>query len=605
MSERISDEKLAEIRQSVDIVDLIGDYVQLTKQGRNFFGLCPFHGENTPSFSVSPEKQIYHCFGCGAGGNSFTFLMELEGMTFIEAVYSLAHKGNVELPKANFKANNHSQQSSEANKMVAAHELLKKLYHHILMNTNEGELALNYLLERGFTELSIQKYQLGYALSEWDFALNFLQKRSVEIPLLEKAGLIIERNDQSGYYDRFRDRIIFPIFNSQGKTIAFSGRALKADEQSKYSNSPETIIFNKSRVLYNFNFARSEIRRQNSVILLEGFADVIAADAANIRNCVATMGTAITEEQVALIRRNCSTAIVCFDSDDAGIEASFRVGSLLEQQGCTVKIATMPAGYDPDDYIKEYGGEHFRNEIIGNSATFMNFKLHYYERNKNLQNEGDFFRYIEKVLKEINLLKNSVEREHYLRQLSERFSISMTTLLERLKQIHDQTRRSSRKKSYKAEQSFTPNTQLSVAQLKPAYFRAERNLLAHMLRNDDVVYRVKRLLQSKEFNIDEHQAIFTYLLGFYEEGNEPDCSLFLNYVKDEKLRQIIVEIEMMDINEHLSEQELADYVKQVFNYEKLLKIKEKEAEKREAKLRGDTKREALIAVEIIEIRKTL
>lgn len=604
MTVRISEEKLTEIREAIDIVDLVGEYVQLNKQGRNYFGLCPFHGEKTPSFSVSPEKQIYHCFGCGVGGNVFSFLTEIEKISFIEAVQRLAQKGNIELPTMHRSYSNENNQSQETNKMIAAHELLRKLYHHILVNTADGEEALKYLKDRGFSNEAIDRFQIGYALPSWDFAKNFLKGRSYDEDLLERAGLLIKHDDRDNYFDRFRHRIMFPIFNNKGETIAFSGRSMD-DDGPKYLNSPETPIFNKSNTLYNFNFARQAIRQQNQVVLFEGFADVIAAFDAGIENSVATMGTSLTEAHIATIRRNSQFVTICFDNDAAGFEATFRSANDLKKSGCSVRIALLPENYDPDDYLKENGPTKFRDEIIDQSLTLMAFKLQYFRQGKNLNNEGDRLRYIEEVLQEISLIKSAVEREHYLRQISEEFSISLHALMEQQKQFYFSKRNERRNDRQTLNNTFIQRSQQTLNKLKPAYYIAERHLLAHMLRNDDIAYRVKQLLENRSFNVDEHQAIFTYLLGFYEEGNNPNASSFITYLQDEKLKNTTAQIEMMEINDHLSEQELLDYVKQVFNYEKMLKIKEKEEEKRQAEIEKDFLKAAEIATEIIQIRKTL
>lgn len=602
MTERIAEDKIVEIRQAVDIVDVISDYVQLKKQGRNYFGLCPFHGENTPSFSVSSDKQIYHCFGCGAGGNAFSFLMELEGYSFQEAAIKLAEKGNVELQ---INASSISTQKSvppEIQQMMEVHELLCKFYHHLLVNTKDGQDALEYLLNRGFTMDSIEKFQIGYSLNSWDFVYKFLIKRKFPIDIIEKAGLIIRRERDGNFFDRFRNRIIFPIFDRNGNPIAFSGRAL-GDDEPKYLNSPETAIFNKSTILYNFHLARPQIKKLQQAVLFEGFADVIAADRAGVENGLATMGTSLTEDHVTLLRRNVQSITICYDSDNAGIEAAFRAANMLSDSGCQVRIALMPNGMDPDDYIKQFGNERFRNEVIDGSITLMAFKLHYYRRGKRLHDEGDRLLYIEEVLKEISNLENAVERDHYLRQLANEFSISLDALQEQQKQIYFAEKRKDKGKpklSVKSE-LFTKQAK----QLKPAYFSAERRLLSHMLRNSDVAFKVQDLLQENTFNVDEHQAIFTYLLGFYENNHLPDPSAFINFIDDDKLKRAVVEIEMMEINEDLSEQELTDYLKQVFNYQKMLMIKEKTAELKEAERQSNFVKAAMIAEEIKQIHKSL
>ncbi|MBP2241657.1 DNA primase [Cytobacillus eiseniae] len=604
MAERIAEDKVNEIRQAVDIVDIISDYVQLKKQGRNYFGLCPFHGENTPSFSVSMDKQIYHCFGCGAGGNAFSFLMDLEGYSFQEAAVKLAEKGNVKLDIDSSSISTRNSLPPETQQMYEAHDLLRKFYHHLLVNTKDGQHALEYLLDRGFTLESIAKFQIGYSLNSWDFVLKFLTKRKFPTEVIEKAGLIIKREKDGNYFDRFRDRIMFPIYDRNGQTIAFSGRSLGADEP-KYLNSPETVIFNKSKILYNFHLARPQIKKQQQAILFEGFADVIAADRAGVENGIGTMGTSLTEDHVSALRRNVQSITICYDSDHAGIEAAYRAGNMLSEAGCQVRVALMPDGMDPDDYIKQVGEEPFRKEVIGASVTLMAFKLRYYRRGKRLHDEGDRLLYIEEVLAEISKLDNAVERDHYLRQIANEFSLSLEALKEQQKQIFFNQKR----KDKGANTNRTAKIQLQpitkVNQLKPAYYTAERRLIAHMLRSSDIAFKVQELLAGNTFNIDEHQAIITYLLGYYENGYSPDPSAFINFIHDEKIKRAVVDIEMMSVNEEIGEQELTDYMKQVFNYQKMLKIKEKKVEEKEAERQGDFVKAAKIAMEIMLLRKSL
>lgn len=603
MAERIAEEKVNEIRQAVDIVDIISDYVQLKKQGRNYFGLCPFHGENTPSFSVSPDKQIYHCFGCGAGGNAFSFLMDLEGYSFQEAAVKLAEKGNVTLEIEASSASTNKSISPDIRQMMDAHELLRKFYHHLLVNTKDGQHALEYMLDRGFTMESIEKFQIGYSLNSWDFVYKFLTKRNFPVEVIEKAGLIIRRERDGNFFDRFRDRIMFPIFDRNGNTIAFSGRAL-GDDEPKYLNSPETAIFNKSKILYNFHLARPQMKKLQQAILFEGFADVIAADRAGIENGIGTMGTSLTEEHVSILRRNVQSITLCFDSDNAGIEAAYRAANLLFAAGCQVRVALMPDGLDPDDYIKQFGHEKFQIEVINAGLTLMAFKLLYYRRGKRLNDEGDRLLYIEEVLKEISRLDNAVERDHYLRQIAAEFSLSLEALKEQQKQLFFAEKRKS-----KGQTNVTVKKQPFIAQqtkqLKPAYYTAERRLIAHMLQDSNIAFKVQSFLQGNTFNIDEHQAIITYLLGFYENGHSPDPSAFINFIPDEKLKRVVADIEMMVINDEMSEQELTDYIKQVFNYQKMLKIKEKMIEEKEAERQKDFAKAALIAMEIIQLRKSL
>ncbi|MEK4012608.1 DNA primase [Peribacillus sp. FSL M8-0224] len=601
MNSRIEDEKINQIREAVDIVDLIGEYVQLKKQGRNYFGLCPFHGENSPSFSVSTEKQIFHCFGCGAGGNIFTFLMDIEGYSFVESAKVLAEKGNVPLEVEINKDSKRSNMPAGAQQMVEAHDLLRKFYHHLLVNTKEGQDALEYLLKRGFTEETIEKFQIGYSLDSWDFVSKFLLKRGFPAEYMEQAGLIIFREKDESYFDRFRNRVMFPIMDHQGNTIAFSGRAM-GDDEPKYLNSPETPIFNKSKTLYNFHHARPHIRKKEQAVIFEGFADCISAVGAGVENAVATMGTALTDQHIQLLKRNTDQILICYDSDSAGLNAANRAVNMLQDHEFSVKVALMPDNLDPDDYIKEFGEKSFVSEVIGASLTYMAFKMHYLRRGKNVNNEGDRIQYIEEVLKEISRLPNAVERDHYLRQLSSEFSLSLDALEQQQRQVFF----TERKKGTLPQPAAQKKMALQYEhKLKPAHHNAEMKLIAHMLKSRDMTFKIQQLLGQTVFHVDEHQAIITYLYAFYEDGHEPDTSFFLTYLPDPNLRRIVSEIEMMSVNEEVTDKELTDCINQVLKYEKLLKIKEKQVEEKDAVRRSDYVTAAQIAMEIIKLRKML
>jgi DNA primase len=595
---RISEDTIEKIRNTIDIVDVVSEYVQLKKQGKNYFGLCPFHGENSPSFSVSTEKQIYHCFGCGAGGNVFSFLMEIEGLSFLESVKQAASRTNVELPES-LDVPSSSKQSAQATKMIEAHELLKKFYHHLLVNTKEGQKPLEYLDNRGITKETIDAFGIGYSPTSWDFATKFLQKRGFSVELLESAGITI-RNHEGRHFDRFRNRIMFPIWDLQGQVTAFSGRIIEPGEP-KYLNSPETEIFQKSKTLYGFHLARSHIRKKQQAILLEGFLDAIALHRAGIPNVIATMGTALTEEQIRILRRNVDHITVCYDSDKAGIEAAFRASSMLKTAGCEVRVAMMPEGNDPDDYIKKFGESKFRNDVIGASLTLMAFKLQYFKRGKDLRDEADRISYIDEVLKEITQLEKPVERDHYLRQLSDEFSISLDALKSQALQLYKQIKK---RDSGPTSRNNITNRPVLQKKMLPAYHNAERLLLAHMLKDRDIAEKVQDSLQGL-FNIEEHSAIAAYLYAFYEEGNTPNVNAFISRIDEMNLQRIISELSMLIINEEISQKELADYVKQVLNYPKLLKIKEKEAERRDAERKQEFVKAAQIEMEIIKMRRDL
>ncbi|WP_209123022.1 DNA primase [Alkalihalobacillus sp. BA299] len=600
MGYRIPEEKIEEVRKSADIVEVINEYVQLKKQGRNYIGLCPFHGEKTPSFSVSPDKQLYHCFGCGAGGNVFSFLMELEGLSFIEAVAMLGKKTNIDIPNIN----RDKSKSNDQSVIEAAHELAMKFYHHILLKSDMGAIGLNYLEQRGFTKEMIKTFQLGFAPNHWDSLTSLLEKRGFNLKTIEKAGLLSVREFDGKLFDRFRNRVMFPIWDGQGNVIAFGGRIID-DGKPKYLNSPETILFNKSRTLYGIHLARPSIRKLNQAVLFEGYVDVISAWGAGILNGIATLGTALTEEQAKVIRRNAETVILCYDSDEAGIQATSRAASILIQAGCYVKVALLPEGQDPDDYIRVHGGEQFKRDIIDGSLTLMSFKMQYLRRGKNLLDEGERMRYIEEVLNEISDLPRAIERDHYLRQLASEFSLSLDALKqEQYRMFREKRDKGGQQKTARSFVEVKKHRGFEQKKLLPAYHNAERILLAHMMKNAEIAATVQEKVGGA-FNIDEYHAIVAHLFAYYGEGYEPNPSFFIERLADEKLRRVAAEVAMLDISDDLSDQELSDYIKKIETYPKWVEIEQKEKEKKEAEKQNDVLLAAQIAMEIIRMKQDL
>jgi DNA primase len=594
---KVDEGTIDKIRASVDIVDVIGEYVQLKKQGRNYFALCPFHSEKTPSFSVSPDKQIFHCFGCGVGGNVFTFIMEIEGISFPEAVRLLGEKAGIDVP---LEGNQNSQTNDRLAILYHGMELLTKFYHKLLLDERYGKKALDYLRKRGFTGETIRRFQIGYAVPSWEAATRFLERRNLPLPLFEQVGLLSKRQFDGKIFDRFRDRIMFPIRDAKGRTVAFAGRVL-GDQKPKYLNTPESNIFHKGRILFGYDSARPAIKRKNEVVLFEGYADVIRAYQAGIDNGVASMGTSLTEDQARLLTRNAEKIIICYDSDEAGTNAAFRAAEMLMGFGRTIKIARMPAGLDPDDYITRYGGERFRNDVIGASQTVMAFKMQYLKKGKNMNDEGDRLRYIEEVLREISTLNQAVERDHYLRQLADEFSLSLDALKQQQYQIY---RRRKRKEEDSRHESRPIPYRNGQRHLLPAHLAAERQLLAHMMRDADIAAEVMNAIGAS-FHDDLHQALAAHLYAYYEEGRSPDVAAFIEKLEDPQLKQAATAIAMMEISEQASRQEIEDYIARILQYGTEADIQRKERERKEAEKRRDYETAAKILAEIIALKKKI
>lgn len=599
MTNRIPEEVIEEIRNAHNIVDIIGEHVQLKRQGKNYFGLCPFHEEKTPSFSVTEEKQIFYCFGCKKGGNVLTFLMELEGYSFYEAVKSLADQVDIKIP--NIESRRPSL-SKESQSILTAHEWLMKLYHHLLRFTKDGQDGYDYLMKRGISEESIEAFQIGYAPNLKDFTAKFLKKKGIHEQVLIKAGLFYMQDDGQ-MNDRFQGRIIFPIRNHLGKPVGFSARSI-TEQEPKYLNSSESELFQKNRLLYNFDLAKSSIRKENEAILFEGQIDVISAYQAGTQNVVATLGTALTENQAKLLKRYVDKVILCYDGDRAGLEASYRAAQVLRKIGCKVKVTNLESGMDPDTFIQQNGIEAFKNKVIDASDTYIKFYMRYIKKDYNLTHESDRLQYVKKILKQVATIDSSIEREHYLRDISEEFQISIEALNDELlsyrHKISIQKDKTSQNRYTNRASNFSQKTQLL-----PAYHNAERKLIAYMLKDRSVADRVQNDLGAM-FNIDDHKVIVTHIYAFYEDGHLPDVSLFIDRIEDDKLKQLVIEIAMISIFDNISDQEINDYIRIIrAQANDVASINLYRHQQKLAEQQNDPIKAAQIAMQIIELQKQM
>lgn len=591
---RIGEETIEQIRESLDIVEVVGEYVPLKRQGRNYVGLCPFHNEQTPSFSVSPDKKIFFCFGCKAGGDLFSFIQEIEGMDFPESVAFLGEKAGVDVSDGH---NSLIKKNDNVTSLYHGMELLSKFYQYLLLDQRYGGSGQHYLQARGFEPETIQSFQIGYALDAWETATKFLERRGFHLDEFVNIGLLSKRELNGKIFDRFRHRVIFPIHDHRNRPVAFAGRVLD-DQKPKYLNSPESPLFHKGKILYGYPLARAAIKRTSEVILFEGYVDVIKAHQAGIINVVASMGTSLTEDQAVLLTRNTETIIICYDSDHAGTEAAFRAAEMLKQSGKTIKIARMPQGMDPDDYIDRYGGERFKQEVLEVSLTMMAFKLQYLRIGKNLNDEGEKLHYIEKVLQEVAQLNKAVERDHYLRQLSDEFSISLDALKQQQYQYYRQQKQPSKHQKLKSQSMQNKRT------LYPAHEMAERRLLAHMMYDAEIAKQVQNQIGAA-FNDTTHQALAAYLYGFYSEGHELDIASFVQVIEDQKVKASATEMAMMSVNMDVTSAEIDDYIREILQHAKWAEINTKEEEKKMAERNQDFEKASQILAEIISMKRQL
>lgn len=530
MAQRIPQEVIEEVRHRTNIVDIIGQYVQLKKSGKNYMGLCPFHEERSPSFSVAEDKQIFHCFGCGKGGTVFNFLQEIEGISFPESVKRIADLEHlsVDFDWSEPREVADTPENQQRRSLLQLHSKAAELYHHILVNTKIGEPALNYLLERGLTQELIETFQIGFAPQKRDFLSQVFKNEQLDETLFEPSGLFVQR-DNGTFLDRFYQRIMFPINDPQGNVIAFSGRLLKTadfpgDEMPKYLNSPETTLFNKRETLFNFDKARKEIRKENTVLLFEGFMDVIAAWQSGVKSGVASMGTSLTNEQIRRLERVAKEVVICYDGDNAGVQATNRAIQLLQENShFDLSIVSIPEKLDPDEYVRKYGAEAFQNLANHGRETVFSFKMNYHRLTRNMNNEKEQLDYVNELLRELTNVQSPLERDRYLNQIAQEFQLSVHSLEEQFNQLKQEQRsvqRQERQQFYQDEMMPPPmeepvfeenhvQNKLPLTQVQ----KAERSLLFRLM-NEQGVRQTVQQLPDFSFAHDEYQELY-FLLESY------------------------------------------------------------------------------------------
>ncbi len=427
---RIPPDVIQQIQLHADIVEVVGDYVTLKKQGSaaNLWACCPFHNEKTPSFSVAPAKGIYKCFGCGKAGDSIKFVMEVEGVSYPEALRHLAKKYNIEIPEA-APDPEEIQRQSQIDSLYIVLNFAKEFYQQNLLDTEEGRsIGVSYFKERGFRENTIKTFDLGYSLASWDALTKAALAKGYQPDLLEKAGLLI-RKEGGRQYDRFRERVIFPIHNLSGRVIAFGARILKADKtQPKYLNSPETEVYHKSRVLYGIYQAKNAIRQEDNCYLVEGYTDVISLHQAGIANVVASSGTSLTTEQIRLIARFTKNITVLYDGDPAGIKAALRGVDMVLEEGLAVKVVVFPDSEDPDSYVQKVGPVAFREYIVKTGTDFITFKT----KLALTEAANDPFKragVIKEIVQSIAKIPDSIQRAVFYKQTANLLEVDEGTLL--------------------------------------------------------------------------------------------------------------------------------------------------------------------------------
>ena len=586
---QVSEEILEKVKEQNDIVDVISESVRLKRSGRNFSGLCPFHNEKTPSFSVSQDKQIYKCFGCGESGNVISFVMKNKNMPFVEAVKYLADRANITIESEQGRI---SPTAKKREILYKVNVEAARFFYSNLKNTRE---AKEYFLNRGIKEETIKKFGLGFAKDSWNNLILHLRRLGFKDDLLLEAGLVSTSERTGNKYDRFRNRVIFPVFDYRGKVIGFGGRVLD-DSKPKYLNSPETLVFQKGTNLYGLNFAIKSKMQDRYFIMVEGYMDLITLHQYGITNVVASLGTALTTNQARLLKRYADKVIISYDADIAGQAATMRGLEILKDAGFDVRVLSIPQGKDPDEYVRSNGKEAFI-KLINNAESLIDYRIKKAEEGINLKDSNDLVKYGKRVT-EILANVNSIEKDVYIKKISENTGIREQTLYDLLSKKMT--------KSIK-ENAFMNNKEENGTKLylEPAFLKAERSLMKLCLEEEYFDY-ISQVISQDELILPEHKEIFS-IIKEAKKGNINNIITFLES-KCTNLKTIDEIIKIKEQNVLIGKDNkrlIQDFIKQLDNYKLNQQLDELIKKQKLLEAQGKIEESIKIAIELKKVNEKL
>lgn len=574
MSGMIPQNVIEQVRQASDIVDIIGQYIRLKKRGRNFTALCPFHVEKTPSFSVSQDKQIFHCFGCGKGGNVFSFLMEHENMTFVEAVRHLAKRVGITIPEKR----EDTSSREELERLHYAHQVALEYFRGLLRGEKYRDLVMKYLKEkRRLSDASIALFQIGVAGEEWDGLLNYAIRKDLFPKDLEKAGLVIRSEKTDNYFDRFRQRLMIPIFNLSDKPIAFGGRALKRGEPAKYMNSPETMLYSKSNILYGLNFTRQFIRDKNEVIIVEGYFDFISLYQAGIKNVVASSGTAFTGQQARLLARFADTAFLFFDADSAGQAAAVRSVDALYDAGMEVMVMVPPEGEDPDLVAVRRAAEGVE-ELKSHALRYLQYRM----RDFDIRKSGIIVK--EKFIKELAELAGRIgdvtRRRLFVDEAAGLLQTSPQNLLDLLPGTESRPR--------------------PATEIKPPkkIIDIERELLSLIMNHPDHIDTVREKIVKEDFQERSLGEIYSLILTIYNVQGTVSEGILIDMLEDKEAEAEISSLVQIDWHGQNIPLTVKDYIRKILYFKRERIIDRLKGELKIAEEKGDLEKSKQLTAEL-------
>ena len=534
---RYSDEILNEVRENSDIVEVISQYVHLKRSGRNYFGLCPFHNEKSPSFSVSPDKQIFHCFGCGVGGNVFTFISKIEGIGFKEAIENLADRAGIVLPKS---TNNEDSRKEELKSKVYKVNNFTADYYHKRLYKPESKAGQEYVKQRKLTNETLESYNLGFS-GNYDELYKVLRKEGFNDEEILESGLV-KKNEHGQYVDFYRDRFMIPILDVRNRVIAFGGRVLGDAKRFKYLNSPENIVYSKGKHLFGLNVAKRYDHKK--LLIVEGYMDAISLHQRGITNVVAALGTALTTNQGWLLRRNAEQVILGFDADGAGQNAIMRAMEVMQNMGCDMRVLQMTGAKDPDEFIIKYGSARFQ-KLMNEAISLLEFRVKVLEQNLDLEVASDKVKFLNEIAKLIAKIDNTIEQEIYIEKLSKGYNISKEAIFGQVNKLQyssrTQTKNLEKPKPvviHKKETKVDNNVSEEI-------IKRENTIISILINNPENFQMIKEHMKIEDFKYDLNIKIVKAL---YEELEKEDSniSLVLDKIEDEEIKNHLTAIRAED-----------------------------------------------------------
>lgn len=553
---RYSEEIINEVRQSNDIVDVISQYMHLKRSGRNFFGLCPFHNEKSPSFSVSPDKQIFHCFGCGVGGNVITFVSKIEGLNFIETVQMLAERANIQLPT--LENNVDSQKEILKDKVYKVNEFTAEYYHQNLYKP-QAKMAQEYVKKRQLSNETLKSFRIGFS-GKFDELYQELKKQGFGEQEILESGLV-NKNDRGQYIDRYRNRLMFPICDVRGRVIAFGGRVLD-DSKPKYINSPENIVYSKGRHLFGLNVAKKGDTKK--LLIVEGYMDVISLHQRGITNVVAPLGTALTEQQGWLLRKNAEQIILSFDSDEAGLQAKLRALDILQNMGCDLRILQMDGAKDPDEYIIKYGNARFKN-LVDKALSVIEFKVKILQKNLDLENTNDKIKFLNEISTLISKIDNTIEREVYIEKIAKEYDISKEAIYAEVNKLT--YKNTNNEKILEKTKPVIAHKKIEKKEVPQAIKRRENTIISILLTGELSIFEIiKQNIRPEDFQDEINAKIVKKLYEEFEKGNSNINGIIDNLEQEEQNQITMI---MSDDYEIDNLEKAIDDIMQIYEKERL------------------------------------